>query len=53
MLLSRSCTVEVRVYITSAVPTFDFEDGFRDVNIDWKTCSGAAIGTEDVTDIGR
>jgi hypothetical protein len=34
MLLSRFWTVEARVYITSAVPGFDFGDGFRGVNID-------------------
>jgi len=52
MLLSRFWTVEARVYITSAVPGFDFGDGFRGANIDWKTSSGADRGTEEVTEIG-
>lgn len=41
------------MYITSAVPGFDFEDGFRGVKIDWKTSSGADKGTEEVTEMGR
>lgn len=51
--MSRFWTAEARVYITSAVPGFVFEDGFRGTNIDWKTSSGADRGTEEVTEIGR
>jgi hypothetical protein len=53
MLLSRFWTVEARVYITSAVPGLVFGDGFRGVNMDWKTSSGADRGTDEVTEIGR
>lgn len=40
------------MYITSAVPLSDLEEGFRGAKIDWNTSSGADRGTDEVTEIG-